>query len=141
MSLDFCCLNVIGLGVFFFSHLFYLVFSELGLWFCVSHEFCKVLKYYYCKYFFCFILSFPFGIPVTYLLCIEIVPQILDVLLCFCFFNSFFVFVFPLCMFFYLTIKIHWYFLQLCWIYWCVSQAFFISVSDFNFQNLHFILS
>ena len=41
------------------------MFSELGLWFGVSHEFCKVLKCYYCKYFLLLYCS-PFGILVTY---------------------------------------------------------------------------
>ena len=65
------------------------MFSELGLWFGVSHEFCKVLKCYYWKYFFA-ALFFSFWYSSYTLLCIKIASWLLNVLLCFYFSILFF---------------------------------------------------
>ena len=65
------------------------MFSELGLRFGVSHEFCKVLKCYYWKYFFA-ALFFSFWYSSYTLLCIKIASWLLNVLLCFYFSILFF---------------------------------------------------
>lgn len=83
--------------LFFFSSLniicqFFVIYSAwcflryLDIWLGVYHQFGKVFGYYYLKYVIFSIFSFfLFLVLVTCVIPFEIIPQFLDILLCFCF--------------------------------------------------------
>lgn len=94
--------------------------------------FLKILHHYALKYFFCFVFSLLLvGFKLHMLEHVNIVLQLLDALFFFLF-SHFFPIMFKFWLFLWTSLQVHWFFLQLCQVYWWVllSQKLW-SVSDF----------